>query len=158
MISEPLAKLLVAQVSTELGAIRRTSGSRSTSSERASIIGPRSSAISPSKRRSMLEDHAFLLDNEVEFDLPGLSRQPLTTSRRPTRSRLRSRADQGPRGSSMPWPRRGRGGRPSRVPVPPVVIDEQVEEERTMRGLLDLLASGINLFQAQELLDEIVEE
>jgi ferritin len=37
-------------------------------------------------------------------------------------------------------------------------IEEQVEEERTMRALLDLLASGINLFQAQELLGEIVEE
>jgi ferritin len=35
-------------------------------------------------------------------------------------------------------------------------IDEQVEEERTMRALLDLLESGINLFQAQALLDEIV--
>ncbi len=34
-------------------------------------------------------------------------------------------------------------------------IEEQVEEERTMRGLLDLLASGINLFQAEPLLGEI---
>ena len=32
-------------------------------------------------------------------------------------------------------------------------IDEQVEEERTMRGLLDLVDSGINLFQAEALLD-----
>ena len=37
-------------------------------------------------------------------------------------------------------------------------IDEQVEEERTMRGLLDLLASGVNLFAAQELLDETIGE
>jgi len=37
-------------------------------------------------------------------------------------------------------------------------IDEQVEEERTMRALLDLLASGINLFQAQEALASIVGE
>ena len=31
-------------------------------------------------------------------------------------------------------------------------IEEQVEEERTMRGLLDLLGSDINLFQAEALL------
>jgi ferritin len=37
-------------------------------------------------------------------------------------------------------------------------VDEQVEEERTMRALLDLLASGINLFQAQDLLAGIVED
>jgi ferritin len=37
-------------------------------------------------------------------------------------------------------------------------IDEKVEEEQTMGALLDLLASGVNLFQAQELLAGIVEE
>ena len=37
-------------------------------------------------------------------------------------------------------------------------IDEQVEEERTMGALLDLLASGVNLFQAQELLAGIIGE
>ena len=34
-------------------------------------------------------------------------------------------------------------------------IDEQVEEERTMRGLLDLVASGVNLFQAESLLEKL---
>jgi bacterioferritin B len=32
-------------------------------------------------------------------------------------------------------------------------IEEQVEEERTAQGLVDLVASGINLFQAEPLLD-----
>jgi ferritin len=32
-------------------------------------------------------------------------------------------------------------------------VDEQVEEERTMRGLLDLIDSGINLFAAEEVLE-----
>lgn len=32
-------------------------------------------------------------------------------------------------------------------------IDEQVEEERKAQGLIDLVASGINLFQAEPLLD-----
>jgi bacterioferritin B len=34
-------------------------------------------------------------------------------------------------------------------------IDEQVEEERTMHALLDLLDSGLNLYQAQAHLDEL---
>ncbi len=33
-------------------------------------------------------------------------------------------------------------------------IEEQVEEERTMRELIDLIDSGINLFTAEELLDK----
>ena len=33
-------------------------------------------------------------------------------------------------------------------------IDEQVEEERKAQGLLDLVNSGINLFQAEPLLDK----
>jgi len=32
-------------------------------------------------------------------------------------------------------------------------IEEQVEEERTMRDLLGLIDSGINLFAAEQLLD-----
>jgi ferritin len=32
-------------------------------------------------------------------------------------------------------------------------IEEQVEEERTMRDLLDLIDSGINLFAAEQMLD-----
>ena len=34
-------------------------------------------------------------------------------------------------------------------------IEEQVEEERTAQALVDLVASGINLFQAEPLLDSI---
>jgi ferritin len=33
-------------------------------------------------------------------------------------------------------------------------VDEQVEEERKVQGLIDLIASGINLFQAEPLLDK----
>ena len=36
-------------------------------------------------------------------------------------------------------------------------LREQVEEERTMAALLDLIDSGINLFQAQEHLEGIGE-
>ncbi len=33
-------------------------------------------------------------------------------------------------------------------------VNEQVEEERKVQGLIDLIASGINLFQAEPLLDQ----
>jgi ferritin len=36
-------------------------------------------------------------------------------------------------------------------------IEEQVEEERAAQALVDLVASGINLFQAEPLLDSIAE-
>jgi ferritin len=35
-------------------------------------------------------------------------------------------------------------------------VEEQVEEERTAQALVDLVSSGINLFQAEPLLDGIV--
>ncbi len=37
-------------------------------------------------------------------------------------------------------------------------VEEQVEEERTMAALLDLIDSGINLFQAEALLEHVVGE
>ncbi len=33
-------------------------------------------------------------------------------------------------------------------------VEEQVEEERTAQGLIDLIESGINLYQAEPLLDQ----
>ena len=36
-------------------------------------------------------------------------------------------------------------------------LEEQIEEERTAQALVDLVASGINLFQAEPLLDAIAE-
>ena len=35
-------------------------------------------------------------------------------------------------------------------------IEEQVEEERTMRALIDLVDSGINLFQAEAHIESVV--
>ena len=35
-------------------------------------------------------------------------------------------------------------------------VEEQIEEERTAQALVDLVSSGINLFQAEPLLDRIV--
>ena len=96
---------------------------------------------------------AFLIDNEVDFDLPALG--PATTHYGSAVSAVETAlasevrvtgqfnaiataalADADHRASQfLLW-----------------FIDEQVEEERKMRGLLDLLASGINLFQAEPLL------
>jgi ferritin len=37
-------------------------------------------------------------------------------------------------------------------------LEEQIEEERTAQALVDLVSSGINLFQAEPLLDSVVAE
>ena len=158
-ISERVAKLLVGQVASELGAHQAYLGT-SLYFERQSLHRWaklfRDQSVEEAGHASKIM--AFLLDNEVEFDLPGL---PAATTHYKSaaeavgrRSRARSRS----RASSTPWQRRDR--RPATIAAHQFLqwfIDEQVEEERTMGALLDLLASGINLFQAQELLAGIAE-
>jgi ferritin len=102
---------------------------------------------------------AFLVDNEIEFDLPGL---PVATTH------YKSAADAVGVALASEIKVTGQfnvmataaldAGDHRGFQFLQWFIDEQVEEERTMRALLDLLDSGLNLFQAQELLGEVVEE
>ena len=102
---------------------------------------------------------AFLLDNEVEFDLPGLSAATThyESATDAVQVALASEIKVTGQFNAMATAAAEAGDHRG-LQFLQWFIDEQVEEERTMRALLDLLASGINLFQAQELLDEIVEE
>jgi ferritin len=160
MISEPLAKLLVAQVSSELGAHQTYLGI-SLHFERQSLHGWakvfRDQSIEEAQHASKIM--AFLLDNDVEFDLPGLAAatthyksatdavgvalasEVKVTGQFNTMASAAVEAGDHRGFQFLHW-----------------FIDEQVEEERTMGALLDLLASGVNLFQAQELLAGIIEE
>jgi ferritin len=100
---------------------------------------------------------AFLLDNEVEFDLPGL---PAATAHYKSATdavgvALASEIKVTGQFNTMASAAVA-GGDHRGLQFLQWFIDEQVEEERTMRSLLDLLASGVNLFQAQELLEDIV--
>jgi bacterioferritin B len=96
----------------------------------------------------------FLTDNEVSFDLPALKSAgtrygsaadaigaALDSERKVTaqfEELARAALDEGDHRSHqfVQW-----------------FIEEQVEEERKVQGLLDLANSGINLFQAEPLLD-----
>jgi ferritin len=160
MISEPLAKLLVAQISSELGAHQVYLGI-SLYFERQSLHGWakvfRDQSIEEAGHASKIM--AFLLDNEVEFDLPGL---PAATTHYESAtaavnvalaSEIKVTGQFNAMASAAVAASDHRG-----LQFLQWFIDEQVEEERTMRALLDLLASGINLFQAQELLEELIAE
>ena len=97
----------------------------------------------------------FLVDNDVDFDLPALKasstrfasaaaavEQTLEAERAVTKqfNKLAEAATEELDHRSfqfVQW-----------------FIEEQVEEERTAQGLLDLVNSGINLYQAEPLLDQ----
>jgi ferritin len=160
MISEPLKKLLVAQVSSELGAHQTYLGI-SLYFERQSLHGWakvfRDQSIEEAQHASKIM--AFLLDNDVELDLPGL---PAATTHYKSATdavgvALASEVKVTGQFNTMAGAAVEAGDHRG-FQFLQWFIDEQVEEERTMRALLDLLASGINLFQAQELLAGIVED
>ena len=160
MISEPLAKLLVAQVSSELGAHQTYLGI-SLYFERQSLVRWakvfRDQSVEEAVHASKIM--AFLLDNEVEFELPGLA--AATTH-------YKSATDAVGVALASEVKVTGQFNKMAGAAVEAGdhrgfqflqwFIDEQVEEERTMRALLDLLASGVNLFQAQGLLAELIAE
>ncbi|MGD0121190.1 MAG: ferritin [Candidatus Limnocylindrales bacterium] len=160
MISEPLAKLLIAQVSSELGAHQVYLGislyfERQSLHRWAKVF--RGQSVEEAGHASKIM--AFLVDNEIEFDLPGL---PVATTH------YKSAADAVGVALASEIKVTGQfnvmataaldAGDHRGFQFLQWFIDEQVEEERTMRALLDLLDSGLNLFQAQELLGEVVEE
>jgi len=158
MISERLGKLLVAQVATELGAHQAYLGislyfERESLRKWAKLF--REQSVEEAGHASKIM--AFLLDNELDFELPGL---PAAT----THYKSATEAVQAALASEVKVT--GQFNAMATVAVEAGdhrglqflqwFIDEQVEEEGTMRALLDLLASGINLFQAQELLAEMI--
>jgi ferritin len=160
MISEPLAKLLVAQIASELGAHQTYLGI-SLYFERASLHRWakifRDQSVEEAGHASKIM--AFLLDNEVAFDLPG---SPAATTH------YKSATDAVGVALASEVKVTGQFNAMAAAALEAAdhrgfqflgwFIEEQVEEERTMRALLDLLASGVNLFQAQELLAEIIGE
>ncbi len=151
MISERLAKLLVEQIGHELAAHQAYLGV-SLYFERQSLEGWarlfHGQSVEEAEHAGKIM--AFLLDNEVAFDLPPIGGAP-------TRYESASAAIQAALDSEL----RVTGQFNAMAGAAQAeadhrtfqflqwFIDEQVEEERTMRRLLDLVGSGINLFQAQ---------
>ena len=96
----------------------------------------------------------FLTDNEIEFDLPALKATAPA-------SRRRWLPPSGRSSRSGTWPPSSIGWRT--IAIKPGdhrghqflqwFIEEQVEEEAKVQSIVDLIESGINLFQAEALLD-----
>lgn len=155
MISERLAALLVEQIRHELSAHQVYAGiaiyfERQSLKRWAHVFNDQSIEEAQHARKIM----DFLIDNEVDFDLPAIGRT--TTHHASAAAAIQLALDNemkvtkqfdamaaaalaagDHRGSQfLQW-----------------FIDEQVEEERTARALLDLVESGINLFLAEPLLE-----
>ena len=97
---------------------------------------------------------SFLVDNGIPFDLPaigpGTTRYP--SAREAVRAALESELRVTGQFDALAGAATAAGDHRS-LQFLQWFIEEQVEEERTMRGLLDLIDSGINLFAAEELLE-----
>jgi len=155
MISDRLSALLVEQVGSELSAHQAYMGI-SIHFERLSL--KRWAALF---RAQALEEAghaekimAFLIDNEVAFDLPPLrgATTHFATASAALEAALASELRVSGQFDAMAAAARAEEDHRS-FQFLQWFIDEQVEEERTIRSLLDLVNSGINLFQAEPLLD-----
>ena len=155
MISEQPARLLVAQVGHELGAHQSYMGI-SLYFERQSLKGWakffHEQAVEEAGHAGKII--AFLIDNEVAFDLPPVSGATTTyaTARMAVEAALASELRVTGHFDALAGAARDAGDHRS-FQFLQWFIEEQVEEEATMRGLLDIIDSGINLFQAEALLE-----
>jgi ferritin len=157
MIKEPVAKLLVAQVGHEVGAHQTYMGI-SLYFERQSLKGWakffHDQATEEAGHGAKIM--AFLIDNDVAFALPAVKSAPTTygSAREAVEVARASEAAVTKQFNALADVARDatdhRGAQFLQW-----FIDEQVEEERTMRALLDLIDSGINLFQAEAHLESL---
>jgi ferritin len=155
MISKQLSALLTEQVDHELNAHQAYTGisiyfQRLSLTRWASLF--RDQAIEEAQHAARIVD--FLIDNEIEFDLPAVG--PATTHFESASHAVQSALDSENRVTgqfnAMASAALAEGDHRTSQFLQ-WFIDEQVEEERKMRGLLELVGSGINLFQAELLLE-----
>lgn len=157
MISDQASKLLVAQIGHEFTAHQLYMGI-SLYFERESLKGWaklfHDQAVEEAGHGSKIM--AFLIDNEVEFALPALRGAPTTypSARAAVETALASEEKVTALFETMVNTTRDVKDNRS-LQFLWWFVEEQVEEERTARALLDLIDSGINLFQAESMLDGI---
>jgi ferritin len=96
----------------------------------------------------------FLVDNDVSFDLPaiGVGTTRYASAQAAVQAALESEVRVTGQFNALANAAQETGDHRS-LQFLQWFIEEQVEEERTMRELLDLIDSGINLFAAEQLLD-----
>jgi bacterioferritin B len=156
MISQRLAKLLIEQVGHELKAHQLYMGmsvyfERQSLSRWAKLLHDQS--MEEAQHATKIID--FLTDNEVTFDLPALK---MATTRYGSATDLLRRALENERQVSAQFQEMAKAaldeGDYTSHQFLLWFIEEQVEEERKVQALIDLVESGINLFQAESLLDQ----
>jgi bacterioferritin B len=154
MLSADLRKLLIAQIGNELGAHQLYMGI-SIYFQRQSLDGWaklfRHQSIEEAQHAQRIMD--FLTDNEIEFDLPALKStstrfaSALAAAKRALDSE-KTVAAQFDRMAAVAAKNEDHRGHQ----FIQWFIEEQLEEEAKMQHIVDLIDSGINLFQAEALL------
>jgi ferritin len=160
MIAEQPAKLLIAQVASELSAHQTYMG--------ISIYFTRQSLNGWAKffhdQATEEAEHGgkiieYLVDNDVEFSLPQVGGAPTTYPSARAAVEVAQASEAKVTAQFEALANAARDAKDNRtLQFVQWFIEEQVEEERTMAALLDLIDSGINLFQAEALLDGIAGE
>lgn len=160
MIADKPQQLLVAQVASELSAHQIYMGI-SLYFTRESLNGWarffHAQAVEEAEHGRKII--TFLIDNGVEFNLPPVG--GATTSYGSARAAVEvaQASEAKVTGQFEALANAAREANDNRtLQFVQWFIEEQVEEERTMAALLDLLDSGINLFQAEALLDHVAGE
>jgi bacterioferritin B len=155
MIAEQVSKLLVAQIAHELAA-HQTYAGMALYFDRQSLKAWAKSFQDQATEEAghAAKIMAFLIDNEVKFNLPAVPSAPTSyeSARAVVTGALANEVKVTAQFDALASAARDAGDHRS-LQFLEWFIDEQVEEERTMRSLLDLIDSGINLFQAEALLE-----
>lgn len=160
MIAEQSARLLVAQVGHELSAHQAYMGI-SLHFTRQSLNGWAKFFHDQATEEA---EHAwkiigFLVDNEVDFSLPPVGGAPTVYGSARAAVETAQASERAVTGQFETMANAAREANDNRtLQFLQWFIAEQVEEERTMAALLDLVDSGINLFDAEAHLDRVTGE
>jgi ferritin len=155
MISDRVSALLIEQIANELAAHQVYLGislhfERQSLKRWAALF--RAQALEEAQHAEKIM--AFLIDNEVSFDLPPLpgATTQYGSAAEAVETALTNEVRVSSQFDAMAAAARAEDDHRA-FQFLQWFIDEQVEEERTIRSLLDLVNSGINLFQAEPLLE-----
>jgi ferritin len=157
MISDKLRDFLVEQVGQELTAHEDYMGISIYFQQQSLLRWARffrDQSVEEAQHASKIMD--FLVDNEVEFDLPPL---PGATSQFESALAAAQAALEWERGVTERFRAASKlaldEGDATTHQFLQWFIEEQVEEEAKMLNVIDLISSGVNLFQAEPLLDAL---
>jgi ferritin len=155
MIDGDLRKLLIAQIGNELGAHALYMGI-AVFFDRGSLRGWgkffRDQAVEEAQHAQKIMD--FLTDNEVDYDLPAVKAVStrFKSAHEAAERALHSEREVAAQFDAMAAKALANGDHRSHQFLQ-WFVEEQVEEEAKIQSVLDLIDSGINLFQAEALLD-----